>query len=333
MLTVGTAQAQRGSVAHGHIAVGELALGSRLDIPVLLIRGVEDGPTLWLNGAVHGDEINGFMAVRALARDLAPEALRGAIIATPLSNPLAVQWRNKINPYDFLDMDQQFPGTPTGQYSQRAAHALFSEIQDKADYLISFHTVATTFDAQPYTVFKTAPGVAPEVSQKSQELALSFGLRANCRVDLASATGEIPGGVAGALDASCILRSIPAFMAEIGSGGKFEPGRIAIAVQGIWNVLRTLGMVAGSPSTPKKQLLITKRAFLYSNTGGFLLNQSHAGQTLAAGQTIATVVDLFDERECIKAPSEAHVIMTRTNPVVHTGDRVAFLGLEYSEIL
>ena len=332
MFTVGSASADKGEIGHGVIHVGELALGSSLDIPVLVIRGREDGPTFWINGAVHGDEINGFMVVRRLAAEIDPARLKGTIVATPLANPLAVQWRNKVNPYDFLDMDQQFPGSAAGQYTQRAAHALFSEIKDKADCLVSFHTVATPFTAQPYTVFKVSSAMPREVQQEVERMTLDFGARANCRVDLATATGEVPGGVSGGLDIQCSLVGIPAFMAEIGSGGKFEAENIAFAVRGLKNIMSRLGMLDEPYVRPTNQLLITKRAFLYCARGGFLEMKAAPGDVLTAGECVARSFDLFEEKECVAVDRDAYVLMARVNPVVHTGDRVAFLGLEWQKI-
>jgi len=332
MFTVGSATAEKGGIGKGVIHVGELALGSSLDIQALVIHGRHDGPTFWINGAVHGDEINGFMVARRLAAEIDPEKLKGTIVATPLSNPLAVQWRNKVNPYDFLDMDQQFPGSAVGQYTQRAAHALFSEIKGKADFLVNFHTVATPFAAQPYTVYKVSPQMAPKVREDVERMTLAFGARANCRVDLATATGEVPGGVGGGLDIQCALAGIPAFMAEIGSGGKFEADNIAFAVRGLKNIMANLGMLDEAYVPPVDQILITKRAFLYCAHGGFLEMEAAPGDVVSAGQCVARSFDLFEEKECVTVDHDAYVLMSRVNPVVHTGDRVAFLGLEWRKI-
>lgn len=329
MLSVGSAKAPRGSKAEGFIKVGELALHSEITIPVRIVNGKAEGPTLWLNGGVHGDELNGFLAVRNVAEALDPRELKGALVCTPLCNPLAVQWRNKIGPYDFLDLDQQFPGDPAGQISQQIAYHLFQEIKDKAHYLINFHTAGTYYTAPPYTVFKKAPGVKPEVLGQIEHLAKAFGLKMNCQVDLSTASGELPGNIAGALDVSCALQGIPAFMAEVGSGGKFEKENIAAAERGIRNVMKHLGMIPGEVETAREPILITRRRFLYTQQAGFLLMEAEAGTVLPRGKTIARILDLFSERGVLAAPQDAYIIQIRTNPVVHAGDRIAFLGLEW----
>ena len=217
MLKVGSASAEKGSKGQGFLKVGELSCHSKIVIPVLIVNGKENGPVLWINGGVHGDELNVFMAARRTAAALDPGKLKGALVCTPICNPLATQWRQKLNPYDYLDLDQQFPGDANGLISQRVAYHLFREIKDKANYLINFHTAATPYTAPPYTVYKVVPGAKPEVSQEAEKLARSFGVYGNCRVDISTAKGELPGGLGGALDVNCALNGIRAFMAEVGS--------------------------------------------------------------------------------------------------------------------
>ena len=154
MVKVGDAIAKKGTRVFGKIKVGELSNRLEVFVPVLILKGKNEGPTFWMNGAVHGDELNGLIAMRRVIFALNPDDLKGTIICTPISNPMGFQGRSKLNPIDSLDLDQQFPGSPDGSFSQRIAYILLNEIKDKADYLISFHTIGTPFAAKPYTVFK-----------------------------------------------------------------------------------------------------------------------------------------------------------------------------------
>jgi predicted deacylase len=195
MLRVGSASAEKGSRGQGFLKVGELSCHSQIVIQVLIVNGKERGPVLWINGGVHGDEINGFMAIRRVAEALEPGKLKGALICTPICNPLATQWWQKLNPYDYLSLDQQFPGDPQSLISQRVAYHLFQEIKEKANYLINFPTAATPYIAASYTVYKVVPGVKSEFTQEVEKLARTFGLFGNCRVDISTAKGELPGGL------------------------------------------------------------------------------------------------------------------------------------------
>jgi predicted deacylase len=96
--------------------------------------------------------------------------------------------------------------------------------------------------------------------------------------------------------------------------------------------MKYLEMIPGEIETPPEQITITKRRFLYCNEGGFLLMDVKPGQVLEKGDNIARVVDLFSEVETLKAQEKTYVIQVRVNPIVHTGDRVAFLALEWDKV-
>ena len=333
-ITIGTATAAPGQVGRGQLRVGALSMGSELTMPVAIVNGRQPGPTLWLNGAVHGDEVNAFMAMRNLLAELDPETLKGAVVCTPLSNPASVHWRTKINNLDWLDMDQQFPGRADGTYSQRVAHVLFQSVRKYATHLISFHTVGTPFDGEPYTVYKFAPKMSEEACERTEAMALAFGTGINCRVDLATASGEIAGGVAGALDVACSSAGITAFMAELGSGGAFQDGPVAHGVAGLKSVMAHLGMVGSDLALPlpKDARIVTRRAFVYADIPGMVADCAAPGALVKAGTPLCRIIDFFDDKGGPSLSGDAIVIMSRRDPVVHEGDRIAFLALEWQAV-
>lgn len=320
-----------GQKVTGYTKVGELANFSEIKLPFLVVRGREDGPTLWLTGAVHGDELNGPWAMRRIFAELRAEELRGTVVLTPLLNPMAFLARTKTSNLDNLDMDQQFPGNPAGLYSERVAHAVFTEIKAHADYVIDFHTLGHLFSATPYTVSKIVPGASEETADKAFALARVFGVYPNCRVDLGGPVGELPGTTGGSIDILCIRNNIPCFMAEMGGGGRWEEDAIAAAYSGIRNVLAYLQMTGGDYRRPDRQLIITGREFLRSNRGGLMRMAVEPGTILHAGETLATVYSFWEELETIKAEKDIFIIATRFEPTVSTGDRLAFVGTSWQE--
>jgi predicted deacylase len=118
----------------------------------------------------------------------------------------------------------------------------------------------------------------------------------------------------------------------MGSGGKFEEENIAASEWGIKNVMKYLKMIPGEIEVPPKQITITKRGFLFCNKGGFLIMDAKPGEILSKGEKIAQVIDLFSEIETLEAQEKTYIIQVRVNPIVHTGDRVAFLGLEWEQV-
>jgi predicted deacylase len=328
-IEIGTAKAAPGSVGKGYLKIGSMALIPEVTTPVLIINGRQDGPTLWLNGAVHGQEINAFVAMRNISRALSPDDLAGAIIMVPFCNPLATQFRSRGNPFDGLNLDQQFPGRPDGSYSERNAHILLGLVKENADYLISFH--ATFHGSRPpnYTVYKTLPEFSHDFRDRLERFVLAFGAFANCHVDLSAMTGELPGGFANSICAAASQANIPGFMAEIGGDSVFMDDAIDGAEKGIYNVLRHLGMIEGAPTRREKQIIITKRCFFFADHAGFLRSKLKGGEMLKKGEEICRIVDLFDDLEVVHSPSDSYLILLRHEPVLHFGDPFAALGLEW----
>lgn len=78
---------QPGTVAHDYLPVGTMSSGMAIAIPVTVIKGAAPGPCLWVNGQVHGNELNGVIAAVELGRRVDPAALSGSLVITPTANP------------------------------------------------------------------------------------------------------------------------------------------------------------------------------------------------------------------------------------------------------
>ena len=70
-LTVGTATARRGELQKGLIKGIELNTTTSIDIPVLVMNGTKDGPTLLVVSTQHGIEIQGTEVVLRIMREKA----------------------------------------------------------------------------------------------------------------------------------------------------------------------------------------------------------------------------------------------------------------------
>ena len=329
MIRVFNHEIKEGERAYFTVPAGELAHKAVVQLPVIVVAGKKEGPVLWINGTVHGDELNGSYAAWELSGEIDPEQLSGTLVVTPICNPIAFECRNKISAIDNMDMDTAFPGDPEGMMTQRIAHLIYREIKANAGAVISFHTMATPYRADPYSVRKIIPGVSDSVNQVSEGMQRAFGVVTNCVVDLRGDTNELPGVTNGALDITCMKDGIPAFMGEMGQGGKVETEYVEAAKKGILNVMRYLKMLDGPVEKPGRQVLITKRRFLRSDKGGMIRMNVKSGDEVKAGESLLDLHYYGDEMESYPARSDCYVIGVRENPVVSTGDRVAFVGTEW----
>lgn len=313
------------------VPVGSLANGAEVKLPFLLMRGAEDGPVFWINGAVHGAELNGSVAAWELFRALEPQSFRGTLAITPVANVLGFQRRDKISDLDFQDMDTSFPGNPAGTFTERISHTIYSQIKANADAVLSFHTMGPQWTAIPYTVSKIVPGASPEAVEQSRRLALAYGQEVNCFLDLANASGELPGATRGALDITCILDGIPAFMAEMGGGGRIQRENVEKAKTGLRRVMAYLGMLPGQavPAGMKRRI-ITRRTFTRSSGSGMYVPAVQPGDTLMGGGVQGCLHYFGDTlEECRLDQESIFFIGVRFNPVVNTGDPLSFVGTQW----
>src|SRR4051795_1888427 len=86
VLSISGIKVAAGETREIYVKVSESFLSGAIQIPVTVIRGRKPGPTGFVVGAVHGDEINGSDIVRRLIFDIDHEKLSGTLIAIPVVN-------------------------------------------------------------------------------------------------------------------------------------------------------------------------------------------------------------------------------------------------------
>ena len=88
-IQVGSAKATPGQKGRGSLFVCDYPDATSCSLPVMIVNGKYDGPVLWLNAALHGNELNGVVGTMELFQKISAEELHGAVICTPICNPLA----------------------------------------------------------------------------------------------------------------------------------------------------------------------------------------------------------------------------------------------------
>jgi predicted deacylase len=316
----------------GVVPVGTMSSGMQIGLPFIAVRGARKGKTLWLHGQVHGDEVNGVVAAVRFARGIDPAALSGNIVVTPTVNPHGLDHRSKRNPFDGIDLDQIFPGNPRGLISERLAHALMGEVKAAADVLVNLHTMTPLFDSKPYCVYKLYPDSGITEQQMLRAMAPFFPHVA-CRVEVGSKT-ELPGDMSGALDYQCLKAGILAFMLELGGGSRLEPEHVAVAERGFRGLAQQMGILTAPQAAGATSLTrVTKRSWIFADAGGLFVADCRTADRLAAGAVVGTTTSLQGEVvERLAVDRPGVVIGIRNDPIVHTGDRMAFIAHEWDEV-
>ncbi|MGR4869261.1 M14 family metallopeptidase [Variovorax sp. LARHSF232] len=308
-----------------------MASGAEVSLPYVALRGAHPGRTLWLHGQVHGDEINGMVAALRFARGLDPARMAGNLVVTPTGNPQALDARRKRNPYDELDLDQSYPGNGNGLITERVAHALMTEVKGVADVLINLHTMNPLFDAQPYTVYKHHPESGITEEQLLAAMAC-FHPHLACRQDVGG-KGELPGNISGALDYQCLAAGTLAFMLELGSGSRLQPANVALAERGFAALAQQMGILPGTQApSPAGLRTVSRRGWVTAQEGGLFVPRCQAGELVKKGQSMGELLGMDGSATPVPAfERDGILIGLRSDPVVHTGERLAFVAWEWAD--
>ncbi|MDA0339912.1 MAG: succinylglutamate desuccinylase/aspartoacylase family protein, partial [Proteobacteria bacterium] len=120
---------------------GELSNHTPITLPVQVVHGRNEGPVLFVSGAVHGDEIIGVEIIRRLLGTWALRGMRGTLIAVPIVNAFGFITHSRYLP-DRRDLNRSFPGSETGSLAAQLAHLFMTQIVKRSDFGIDLHSAA-----------------------------------------------------------------------------------------------------------------------------------------------------------------------------------------------
>jgi len=307
---------ERGATRRGFLQVGETGAGP-VEMPVVVVHGARPGPTLCLTGGVHATEYPGQTAVRELTRQLDPATLAGTIIAVPVVNlPMFAARSGFVSPIDGLNLNRVAPGRPDGTITELIAHTLFSEILSLATHHIDCHGGDLGEALWPYAAYRLTGN--PDLDRTGEAMARCYspGVVALFR-------DGMPMIPTGTVTTEAAKRGVASILGECGSDGGLDPADVRTHFRGITNVMRYLGMVAGDPVVPAGQQLGTDQFVVHARRGGLVRLSATIGQTIAAGETLGEIWDVFgDVVETIMAPARGLVRLVWTRKVVNSGDAV-----------
>ncbi|QIB65102.1 M14 family metallopeptidase [Kineobactrum salinum] len=329
-------EGKRGSVHRGKLQLGTRATGADIAISYIVVLGAEAGPTLWINGQVHGTEVCGIVAGMEFCRNLDPASLKGSVVFTASANPLALESRTWATQQDFgQNLDTLFPGRSNGFITERMAACLMAEILAvRPALLLSMHAQGTDFESQIYGVYKLPPNCVVEPSYLYRLLRV-FNPFAICHQSVLPGSGEHPGNHAGALDYLALVNGIPAFMVEFGVAQRATPEEVQLGIACYRNICVELGMLERSDTAAfiTKSRLVNARGHLNVDVGGIWQSPLKSGAVVKAGDPIGTITDFTGVvLATVTLPMDILLIALRLDPVVHTGDSVAYIASEWSEL-
>lgn len=290
------------------IAIARLPTHTLIDLPVFIRRGKADGPVVLISGGVHGDEINGIVAVRRILEDDLIQLMNGTVILMPLVNVYGFLSNSRTFP-DGRDLNRSFPGSKKGSLASQIAYMMSSQIIPQIDYGIDFHTGGRMLSNHPQirVDFK---------DKKGFELAKAFGTHF-------------------VLDSPHIDKSFRKeaykqrkhiLVYEGGESMRLDEYAVEEAVAGTLRMLQFLGMIEKAPQ-PKTSIFLADSSWIRAKVSGIFTSNVTLGQEVKKGQILAKISDPYGQVKVpVKATHNGHVIGLNNNPVVNAGDALIHVG-------
>jgi predicted deacylase len=120
-----------------------------IEIPIIIVRGSADGPTLLLTGGVHGDEYEGPAAIQRFMCMLDPSDIKGTVIGIPVVNVTAWRNRSRFSAVDGADLNRSFSQPSSPDHSRILAEFVFDTFVRSSDVLIDIHSGGQRLDHLP----------------------------------------------------------------------------------------------------------------------------------------------------------------------------------------
>ena len=305
--------------------------GVDLTTTVHRYRGAEDGPTLYVQAAQHGREVNGTETLRRFHDALSLEELSGTIVAVPVANPLTFDRVSYVTP-EALDsvnpnMNRVWPGDEDGTLHQRMAARLWTEIEG-ADAIVDLHTGSPNM--LPHVVFR-------EDDPQARALAEAFGtdLLLSEEADEDASEEWHRRGFAGKLRVAAASEGIPSITPELAHNKQILEDAVETGVDGLLDVCRSLDMLPGSVPDRDQTLARNHLGQVTADEAGLFRPEPslEVGQHVADGDWIGTVYDPTTYEPLHEATADRDGVLyalTRESTIV-AGDQLASVALVREE--
>jgi predicted deacylase len=141
-MTIGTITTKPGQKAFGVLEGPVTRGGFPVQIPLHVVRGRTDGPTLLVQAGVSGLEIEPAMELPLVVEGLDPTRVAGTLIVVPLLNTSGFEFEQKNAVWDDKDLNTLGRGRTDGTVSEQLIHRYFEEVVARADAMVDIHTGA-----------------------------------------------------------------------------------------------------------------------------------------------------------------------------------------------
>lgn len=348
-ITVGDLDVPPGESQQGVLRGVELNTTTRVDIPVSVTNGDEDGRTILLFASQHGNEMQGTGVVHQVMNEkIDPATLHGCVIAIPVGNPLSFMHHTRDSWIDNGDVGNIPTTHPGGTPSERLANTLWKEAWSQADLVANIHAG----DRKESHCYQWIWGDSP-VYDTAARMADAIGLttviyQQDESPEMPPLIGE---GVPPTLRHRAHQNDIAEVTIELRNGKWISEPERSIGVRAVMNVLKEFEMVSGEPVAQDTAVVGSKHTgetgvnrfygMVYADRGGVLYPKQPTGEFIQEGEVIAKITDLHGNTvETVEMPVDGYIWLYPGGNVyatpargqsMHTGGTVAYIFTHHDE--
>lgn len=334
-MEIGSATSTPGTTVTGWLDVAELPTGGSERLPISITEGKREGPTLWVTGALHGNEVTGIGVAQDFVTEQVREQLRGTLVVIPILNPAGVRLDARNSYYHDEDPNRSFPygaASPSTvpNLQELINGRVFDELSRTADALVSLHegwineSVYTIVERVRYGADRSQEE-AERLAARTEALAEAFGLPPIREYDVAMQEAY---GLQRSFECAAVnAAGIPAITPELGSPHIIEDQHLEVAITGLHNVMRELDMLPGDPEpntrAPESPVdYPVKRADgPVTDVPGIVRHRVEAGDVVNTGDVIAEITTPHGDVRCtVTTESEGYVLGRRQGVAVYEND-------------
>jgi predicted deacylase len=216
---------------------------------------------------------------------------------------------------DRRDLNRSFPGSLRGSLASRLAYLFMAEIVSRSTHGIDLHT------ASAHRI--NLPQIRANLDDP-QTYACAKAFRAPIMIHSQMRDGS--------LRQAATQKGIPVLLYEAGEALRFNRQAIQIGVNGILQVMATLGMYE-NPILPESTVRntpieIRKTHWVRASKSGILMLTVKLGSKVEKKQVLGVISDAFGNQSVkVRSPYEGLVIGNQQNPLVNQGDGIVHLAV------
>ncbi len=276
---IGDIHAEPGMKARGFLSVP----GTAVQMPVVVVNGVGEGPTLLVTAGIHGGEYPSIEAAIRFGRELDPAQISGQVIVMSPVNLSSFHARQAfVTPEDGKNLNRVFPGKARGTVAERMAAVIMAEVVPHIDAWVDLHGGDIPEALIPFVGFIVGEDAA--LNEQLRDLASAFGIEYLLH----------PSHLPGTTVATGTALGIPVLLAEAGQLGILDEENTELLLRGCRNVAQCLGILTGTP-TRVRLTEFMDWPWVRAQESGCWYPAVKLGDMVRKDQVVGVVKDYFGE--------------------------------------